>query len=272
MKRFFLNFSVVVLAIVLGASGVFSVSACNPQSSSELREELAALRSELREMRQMRYDLRTLEKDMQEMRGRLKREDSSSDTRPIVPQRFTPDGSHLDDPFLGPRDAKTIVMAFGDFQCRPCRAFYETTFPALKTEFIDTGKLRFIYRDFTLRSNQHAAAAAALAHCAGEQGEYWQMFELLFRNKDQVDAGNFVELAKSLSGVNNERLIQCAQSTRYEKELQKDIAEGVRIGAKGAPGFFVGKVVADENDTYQGVFIRGAQPFAVIRAQIEKLL
>ena len=271
MKQFVLNFSLVILAIAAGASGLFSVSACNRQGEDEVQQELDALRAEVREMRQLRYELRSLEKDVRKMRGRLSQPSNAADNRPIVEQRLLPDGSHLDDPFLGPKHAETIVMAFGDFQCRPCRSFYDETFPALKEEFIDTEKLRFVYRDFPLRTNEHAASAAALAHCAGEQGQYWQMFELLFRERSRVDEGEAIELAKLINNVDTERLEACARSTRYEQELEKDIAEGVRLGAKGAPGFFIGKRVADE-ESYQGVFIRGAQPYAVLRAQIEKFL
>ena len=272
MNRWYLNCALVLLAAFAGASGLFATSGCNQQDEKELRQELSALKAELRDLKQLRYEVRTLENDVQSIRGRLSKETpQEEDKRPIVPQRFEPDGSHLDDPFLGPRDAKTIVMAFGNFQCRPCRTFFDETFPQLKSEFADSDRVKVIFRDFPLRTNPQAMKASTLAHCAGEQGAYWKMFDLLFQERERVDAGEFEALAQLLDNVDTDRLKQCAGSARYERELQKDIAEAVRLGARGAPGFFVGRQ-EEQGDAYQGVFIRGAQPYAVIRAQIEKFL
>ena len=253
---------------------VLLLTACNDGNEAELSVEIARLRKEVQELGQLRHDVRLAEEEIEYLRGRLKPEEkpeaSKSDKRPIVPVRFTPDGSHLNDPFLGPKEAPVIVMAFGDFQCGPCKKFYINSFPKLKAEFADSGKIQFIFRDFPLRSNAQARRAAVSAHCAGEQGQYWEMFALLYENQDRIEENEIDALEADLSNVNPEKLQACVKSRRYKAEIDRDIAEGKLLGAKGAPGFFVGH--QREDSQLEGIFIRGAQPYPLIRAKILKTL
>lgn len=196
-------------------------------------------------------------------RGRLKEP-------PIYDVVLNSDGSHKDDPFLGKKDNPIVLMAFYDYQCAPCRKFYKQSFPRLKHDFIDKGQLRFILRDFPLSSHLYAKGAAELAHCAGEQGKYWEVFQALSVNQVLVDKGLLSKVVEKISALNTNLLAQCIHSGRYAKEISLDIKAGISLGARGAPGFFLGRQI-DENK-FSGVFIRGAQPYQVIVAEIAKLL
>lgn len=193
----------------------------------------------------------------------------SSKEEAISESNFTADGSHKNDPFLGPKDAEIVIMAFSDFQCRPCRQFFQVVFPKLKETFLDTNKVQFIFRDFPLETNTHAREAASLAHCAGEQGAYWKAHDALFSEIEAIDFGEFNKIIEKLS-IDAEKLNKCLKSGRYNKEIDGDIKEGVNLGAKGAPGFFLGKRSGE--DKYEGIFIRGAQPYAVLRDLIERIV
>lgn len=260
-------------------STLIGLLACGGGSSQErLHEEVAELRSEVLALRQVKHEMTSLRSDVAEIRARLANPESDSSQKSssaIAEKLWVPDGSHLDDPFLGPSEAGVVVMAFSDYQCRPCREFFQGTFDKLADEFIDSGKLRFIYRDFPLQGNKFSVEAATFAHCTGEQGKYWQAHTLLYENQPRVIAGEFSDLEQELSEVDTERLKKCRGGTVYRKEIAADIEEGIRLGAQGAPAFFIGKQIAKDSSSdpqYQGVFIRGAQPYPLIRSEVLKLL
>ncbi len=87
-------------------------------------------------------------------------------------------------PVRGNKNASVTVIEFSDFQCPFCEQFYKTTYPQLKKEYIDTGKIAFYYRHFPL-TNIHplAVPAANASECANEQGKFWEYHDLLFQNQ-----------------------------------------------------------------------------------------
>src|SRR5579863_5020357 len=80
---------------------------------------------------------------------------------------------------LGRPDAPLTVVEFTDYQCPYCRRFHAESWPRFKRDWIDTGKVRFIVRDLPLEIHSAARPAAQAAHCAGEQGQFWRMHDLL---------------------------------------------------------------------------------------------
>ncbi len=267
-----------ILNLLIALSFSFALCSCGGGRSEErLHQEVAELRSEVLALRQVKHEMTSLRSDVAEIRARLANPVSSQkQSSAVVEKRWTPDGSHLEDPYLGPADSAVLVMAFSDYQCRPCREFFQSSFDKLADEFIDSGKLRFIYRDFPLQGNEHSVEAATFAHCAGEQGKYWQAHSLLYENQAQVIAGEFSALEQELSELDTERLKKCRSGTLYRKEIAADIEEGIRLGAQGAPAFFIGRKESAEdtsnNSEYTGVFIRGAQPYELLRAEVLKQL
>jgi protein-disulfide isomerase len=235
---------------------------------------MRSLRQEVRELAQLQYDIESLKTQMLSAPPAQDLPEKIDDNTPIFAQVLNSSGSHKDDPFLGPNDAEVVMMAFADFQCLPCMAFLVHALPEIKKEFIETKRLKFIYRDFLLSSKTYSKQAATLAHCAGEQGSYWDMFDELFKNQDLVDQGDFVAIAGKLEGLNKEKLFQCAKSTRYDRELMLDQEEARQLGARGAPSFFIARKSnnSSEDEKYTGIFIRGAQPYPVVREQILRVL
>ncbi len=240
--------------------------------AAKLHTEINNIHSEINALKDQVEDLPAMREELSALRAVLAK--GNSQNPPISNVSFSPDGSHRDDPFLGAKDGAVIIMAFIDYQCGPCRKFYQESFPQLKADFIDNQKATFILRDFPLPSNENSLIAANFAHCAGEQGVYGAAFQLLFEEPAAVDSGDFATLTEKLaekqSGLNKDRLRSCYTGHKYDKESQADSNEGRQLGAKGAPGFFVGRV--GENSSYTGVFIRGAQPYAVIKSEILKAL
>src|SRR5262249_17984609 len=123
--------------------------------------------------------------------------------------------SVTDAPALGQADAPVTLVEFSDYQCPYCRMFFSDTFPTLRREYIDTGKVRYVFRDYPLaQMHPQARKAAEAAHCAGEQGKYWEMHDLLFQNQQALALPQLSEYARNL-GLDGASFDACLQSEKY---------------------------------------------------------
>lgn len=256
--------SLLLLALLLSAAQFFA----HHQALQNLELRLAAYENETEKMARLRRRIANLQQavDILEQTQSDRKENQA-----IKRARYQPSGLEEDDPYLGPKEAPVLVQAFLDYQCAPCRTFVAESLPLLKEEFITNGTLKFLLRDFPLSANPMAVKAASFAHCAGEQGAYWDAFALLYSKESEslIAEDRFDTLAEQLPELDVSRLRRCTNSSRYEQEIANDKAEGKEIGAVGAPGFFIG--ARNEQNTYEGVFIRGAQPYAIFKQQLLRL-
>ena len=98
-------------------------------------------------------------------------------------------GSNDDDPFLGPEKAKVTIIEFSDYQCSFCRSFWRDALNRIKSEYINSGKVKFVYRDFPLSFHPLAQKYAEGAECAGDQNKYWEMHDKIFEEQDKLGQG-----------------------------------------------------------------------------------
>jgi protein-disulfide isomerase len=166
-----------------------------------------------------------------------------------------------DDAFLGDDDAPVLIVEFSDYQCPYCKKFYSDTLPQLKENYIDSGKVQFVYRDFTLTSHPGALPAANFAECVREQTNdetYYavhdQIFDTLGRNFDYDSMEEFV----GQFGVDNGELKECYSDNKYKAEIIADRDYAVKFGISGTPGFLV-----------NGKKLSGAQPYEAFERAIE---
>ncbi len=175
-----------------------------------------------------------------------------------------------DDPVKGNLNAPITIVEFSDFQCPFCAKFHSTTLPQLEANYIDSGKVKFVYRDFPIQSIHPNAVPAALAsECADEQGMFWEYHDLVFENQKKWQGlsgsamiDTFEQYALEL-GLNTSDFNTCFESGKYVDEVKKDLQDGVSYGVTGTPGFFIG------NDELGYVKIIGAQPYPVFERLIE---
>jgi protein-disulfide isomerase len=150
---------------------------------------------------------------------------------------------------LGPRtkgraSAPVTVYEMSDFQCPYCKRHAERTFPTLEKEYIETGKVRWIFINYPLTSiHPNAVAAAELAMCAAREGKFWPAHDLLFRHQDvwaplKNPAAFLVSLTDSLK-LPKAKITACLDKAETREEVRKD-AEGSRqSGASSTPAFYV---------------------------------
>ena len=169
---------------------------------------------------------------------------------------------------LGRDDAPVTLVEFADYECPYCRQFETTVFEQLRTNWIDTGKVRFISRDLPLDFHPHSAAAANAARCAGEQGKYWDLRRVMIINDSQLDSLSLVVYARDL-GLDTTRFQACATSHRFAAEIHKDQMDAQAAGITGTPTFVLGRTVKQGVD---GTVIVGTMPYADLDARIRRLL
>ena len=170
---------------------------------------------------------------------------------------------------LGRADAPVTLVEFTDLECPYCRAFHVGAFERLKREYIDTGKVRFISRDFPLDFHPNARPAAVAVRCAGEQGKFWEMRHVVTLNATTLGPPTYDRLAGEL-GLDAGRFSACLAADRHRAEIDRDVAEATKAGVTGTPSFVLGATTPGA--TLEGVRIVGAQPFPVFEARIKALL
>jgi protein-disulfide isomerase len=169
---------------------------------------------------------------------------------------------------LGAADAPVTVVEFTDYQCPFCRRFVQTTFPVLKRDYIDTGKLRWIVRDMPLSFHQNANKAAEAAHCAGDQGKYWEMRAILFNNNSRLGPEQLPGYAREV-GLDVDAFNACLASNRHQAQIDQSSQQAAQVHITGTPSFIIGK---SAGDTVSGRLVIGAQPTTVFTTEIQQLL
>ena len=127
----------------------------------------------------------------------------------------------------------------------------------MKKDYIDTGKAKYVYRDFPLSFHPEAQPAAEAAECADEQGKFWEFHEGVFSNQATMGRELYLNLAGEL-GLNAAQFTQCIDSGKYRQEVQNDFAYGSQVGVSGTPTFFI-----------NGIQLVGAQPYQAFQQVIE---
>jgi len=174
----------------------------------------------------------------------------------------------LTGPVMGRPDAPLTLVEFTDLQCPYCNRFTTTTFEQLKAAYIDTGKVRFVSRDFPLDSHPQAIPAAKASRCAGEQGKFWEMRLALVRNATRLSPALITSTAEGLK-LDMPAFAACTASPRYDADIKRDMDVALKAGIEGTPSFVLGKTTATG---VEGVLVVGAQPFQVFDAKIKQLL
>ena len=169
---------------------------------------------------------------------------------------------------IGRDDAPLVMVEYTDYQCPFCQRFHNTAFVQIKTNYVDTGKVRYVSRDFPLPFHENAQRSAVAGRCAAEQGKYWELRHTMIVNASQLQPDKIVGYAQSAS-LDIDKFKACIGSDKYNSAIDKDIAEGTAAGVNGTPSFVLGRI---QNGKIEGVRIVGAVPYAQFEAKIQEFL
>lgn len=165
----------------------------------------------------------------------------------------------------GSANAPVWVVEVSDFQCPYCREWHEETYPIIKKEYVDTGKIRLAYINFPLPAHRNAWPAAEAAMCAAAQNKFWPMHDALFATQPQWESSAtpstvFDSLATSV-GVDTASYHACVTHHALRPLIQADVQRAEASGVNATPSFLI-----------DGHMISGAQPADVFRAAIDRAL
>jgi protein-disulfide isomerase len=245
-----------VLFVLFVATSVASSLAVaqTPAADEQMRKDIEALKE----------GQKAIQRDLEEIK-RLLQGRAAADALPKEPM------SIANDPVKGSRSAKVAVIEFSDFQCPFCGRYVKDTLPQLASEYVETGKVKYVFRDYPLNFHKNAFKAAEAAHCAGEQGKFWEMHDLLFQNQAALDAPQLPSYAKTL-GLDEDAFRQCLDSGRFAADVNKDIADAGSVGITGTPTFLVGIVQPGDGRVKVVKKLVGAKPYAELKAAVDSLL
>lgn len=167
---------------------------------------------------------------------------------------------------MGDPNAPIEIIEYTDFQCPFCQRHFLQTFPQIKAQYIDTGQVHYVFKDFPLTSiHPQAFIASEAARCAHDQGAYLEMHDLLFEQQNEwsgrADADTVFSSYAAELGLDGDTFAACLSSHTHETAVQTDMDEAINLGIRGTPAFFV-----------NGNFVNGAQPFNVFSQIIDQML
>jgi len=162
------------------------------------------------------------------------------------------------DAVKGNANAPVTIIEFSEYQCPFCGRFARDTLPSIVRDYVDTGKVKFVYRDFVVHSSSQDAQEAA--ECAKEQDKFWEYHDVLYENQQNLDIESLKGYASDI-GLETNSFNSCLNSRKYKDEVDKDTADGRTAGVRGTPTFFI-----------NGKKFVGAQPYEKFKTEIEAAL
>jgi protein-disulfide isomerase len=145
---------------------------------------------------------------------------------------------------IGSPNAPVEITEYADYQCPFCQTFATLQMPTIKERLIDSGRLRWRYRDFPLQQHQFARLAAHSAACADEQGKYWSQHDRIYEGQQDWamarDAGPFFRDYARAAGLDLGRYDACMKGRKFAGRIQASYNEGVQLGVSSTPTLLVG--------------------------------
>ena len=168
-------------------------------------------------------------------------------------------------PIKGDKNAKVTIIEFADFRCPFCEQFFTQTEPQVFKDYVDTGKVKFAFRNYAFLGPASTIAAEA-AECANDQGKFWEFHDYLYKNQPpetdttMCNTDTLTQAAVSL-GMNDSDFRSCLDGKKDSALATKDMTDGQAAGITGTPTFVI-----------NGTLLVGAQPYASIKAAIDQEL
>lgn len=165
-------------------------------------------------------------------------------------------------PSLGRSSAPVVIVEFTDFQCSYCGAYARETLPRLVKDYVNTGKVRYVIRNFPLEHvHSLARKAAETVLCAGDQHKFWDLHDRLFSDQTKLAVPDIISRASAI-GVEPTVLETCTNDSKYKDVIDADLAEAQQLEVTGTPTFFIGYTdPADPSRMHAIRSISGAVPY-----------
>jgi protein-disulfide isomerase len=173
----------------------------------------------------------------------------------------------------GNNNAKITMVEFGDYQCQDCAQFYNETSGQIINDYVNTGRIKFLFKDFTMNDKQNnnmSTLAARASYCAADQGKYWQYHDELYSNSQGENTGwisneSLKQFAENINITDPTLFSQCLDSQKYNDVVMENNQLAEAIGLKSTPTF----ILVREGKEPLGIV--GAQPYNIFQGAISQL-
>lgn len=257
-KRFFIHTLII--------SALLSLSAAAPLAAGT-KEELKALKEEIATLQQGQEKM---QKDLAEIKTLLEKGAAAAPAKPAFQPKDLVVGNSA---YLGSADAPVTMFEYSDYQCPYCRRHATTVLTQIVKDYVDSGQVRVVMREYPITTiHPRAVAASTAALCAGEQGKYWEMHDQIFANQKALSDEDLLSHSNSI-GLDQAAFQTCQADDATAKQIQAEIAEAQSMGISGTPSFVIGLTDAkDSNKVRVTRYIRGAQPLTAFQSAINDQL
>jgi protein-disulfide isomerase len=174
------------------------------------------------------------------------------------------------EPFRGTNSARVAIIEYSDFDCSFCGRYARTVFPRIESDYIQSGKIKYFFRDLPEPGDTNAWFKARAARCAGDQGKFWQMHDLLFANQPATSP-EVITLTQAL-GIDMREFNQCISSEKYLENIRRSVAGAKRMGLYGTPAFLIGSLSDDGDFMRVNRVLVGAETYDSLKSVLDELL
>jgi len=212
----------------------------------------------------------SLNRDVAEVRDLLRRQPAPQTGQPSAPRDIVL--SLTDAPTEGKPNAPVTLVEFTDYECSFCARHVKETYPQLKHDYIETGKVRYVFRNFPLESiHKQSFKAHEAATCAADQGKFWEMHDRLFASQPALTPPQLITYAQAV-GLDAEKFQACFNADAHAAQIRKDISDGERAGVTGTPTFFLGSTTPNSPTLKVTNTLIVAKPYSAFKEAIDALL
>ncbi len=176
---------------------------------------------------------------------------------------------------IGSDTAPVTIVEYSDYQCPFCRKWFDESKKQLFDEYVSTGKVRFVFKDFPLNGHPLAKPYAVSVRCAGEEGKYFEMHDKMYLEQGKLAGGKYTLVSATSDdvvkwagelGLDTNTYFDCLVSNKFDSLIGENAEEAANIGITGTPSFVVGKTNGE------GVLVVGAVPYSTLKAKIDEML
>ena len=232
--------------------------------SPPIGQDVAALK---REIEQLKAQQAEMKRDLDAIKSFLQQLLRAPEDNKLVDASVSIAG----EPTKGSSSAKVTLVEVSDYHCPFCRRHMQQTQPQIDADYINTGKLQYVFIDYPIAQlHPDAFKSHEAANCASDQGKYWEMHNKLFAQPTK-DPAQLVSHAQEL-GLDAGKLKACLDSGKYAKPVRDSVARMEQLGIDSTPTFLLGLTPAPGQPMKVVKVVKGAMPFAEFKKAIDGVL
>jgi protein-disulfide isomerase len=259
-----------MLTKVATVAFVAVLSLSPPLGEQNPADELAALKREIQALKEQQAQM---QKELQAIKSFLQaamqpRQPQEPEVPGLIGAMFPTNG----EPAMGSEAAKVTIVEISDYHCPFCKRHTMQTFPQIVKEYVDTGKVRYVFVDYPIAQlHPQAARSHEAAACAGEQGKFWQMHSRLFGDPPAKDDNTLVLQAQK-AGAEPAKFWDCLKSGRTAEGIKASVARIEQLGISGTPMTIIGLTPAPGQPMKVVKYVYGARPYPDFKSAIDAVL